>query len=398
MTATTLPLSGADARAAAKSAAIPWYLAAVLLSSTFIAVGLLWDISWHQSVGRDSFWTLPHLLEQLGAFIAGTSCGWVVLHTTFAGSPEARSESVRFWGFRGPLGAWVCIWGTLVMITSAPFDNWWHNAYGLDVMIISPPHMVLALGMNSLQFGAMLMALAPMNRATDPAETKRLGWCYAYAAGVLVCMITILISEYSSDPNNWHNALFYKVTAGALTLFLVASARGSRLAWPATSTAAIAMGIILALMWILPLFPATPKLAPIYNPVTRMVPPHFPLLLIAPAFVIDLLMRRTGRNHDWRLALAIGVSFVAVMLVVHWFFAEFMLSPWARNAFFMADQWPYEAKLGPWRYEYWGLDVDANGAWSAARFATGLVIATVLGFASARIGLWWGNGMARVRR
>ena len=29
------------------------------------------------------------------------------------------------------------------MIVSAPFDNWWHNAYGLDVRIISHPHMVL---------------------------------------------------------------------------------------------------------------------------------------------------------------------------------------------------------------------------------------------------------------
>ncbi len=53
---------------------------------------------------------------------------------------------MRFWGFSGPLGAWVTIWGTFVMITSAPFDNWWHNAYGLDVKIVSPPHMVLAAG------------------------------------------------------------------------------------------------------------------------------------------------------------------------------------------------------------------------------------------------------------
>jgi len=32
------------------------------------------------------------------------------------------------------------------MLASAPFDDWWHNAYGLDVRIISPPHMVLAAG------------------------------------------------------------------------------------------------------------------------------------------------------------------------------------------------------------------------------------------------------------
>jgi hypothetical protein len=62
---------------------------------------------------------------------------------------------VRFWRFfQAPLGAWVCIWGTIMMITSAPFDNWWHNAYGLDVKIISPPHIILALGLLDITHGA----------------------------------------------------------------------------------------------------------------------------------------------------------------------------------------------------------------------------------------------------
>ena len=35
--------------------------------------------------------------------------------------------------------------------TSAPLDDWWHRAYGLDVKILSPPHMVLAAGMMAVQ-------------------------------------------------------------------------------------------------------------------------------------------------------------------------------------------------------------------------------------------------------
>ena len=84
---------------------------AVLVSSACIVVGLLWDISWHSTIGRDTFWSPPHLLEQLGAVVAGVSCGWLVLRTTFVGTPEQRGTSVRFWGFSGPLGAWVTIWG-----------------------------------------------------------------------------------------------------------------------------------------------------------------------------------------------------------------------------------------------------------------------------------------------
>jgi hypothetical protein len=175
----------ADARAGVTASTIPWPLYAVVLASTCIVVGLIWDVSWHRTVGRDTFWTLAHVLEQLAAVIAGLSCGWIVLRTTFAGTPEAKAQSVRFWGFfQGPLGAWVCIWGTLMMITSAPFDSWWHNAYGLDVKIISPPHMILAWGMIGIQIGAMLMALSAQNRASGE-DQRMYSIVHAYTAGIL---------------------------------------------------------------------------------------------------------------------------------------------------------------------------------------------------------------------
>ena len=125
---------------------IPWHLTAVLFAATSVVVGVIWDISWHRSIGRDTFWTPAHLAIYLGGIVAGLACGWLVLRTTFAGTSEERAATVRFWGFRGPLGAWVCIWGAIAMITSAPFDNWWHDAYGLDVKVLSPPHVLLALG------------------------------------------------------------------------------------------------------------------------------------------------------------------------------------------------------------------------------------------------------------
>jgi len=373
-----------------------WVLYAVLASSIAIVVGLIWDISWHRTVGRDTFWTLPHVLEQLAAIVTGFSCGWLVLHTTWAGTPEARSSSVRFWGFRGPFGAWVCIWGTLMMITSAPFDNWWHGAYGLDVKIVSPPHIVLLIGMAGIQLGAMLLALTAQNLA--PSESAaRWGLLYATAAAVLVTMGGTAIMEYAGFPNDTHNALFYQVTAGVFPILLIGTARAGRLRWPATTTALLYMSIVLLMSWILQLFPATAKLAPIYNPVTHMVPPPFPLLLVIPAVGLDLLLRWWGPGRDWRLALMAGPLFVALMLV-HWWWAEFLLTPHARNWFFGADQWDYTLRLGKWRYEFWNLDKDAAGIWSPRLFFKGLAIATGIGLASTRLGLWWGNWMQRVRR
>ncbi len=373
-----------------------WPLRLVLACSISIIIGIIWDISWHRTIGRDTFWSPPHLLEQIAAAAAGIGCGWLVLRTTFAGTEASRARSVRFWGFRGPLGAWVCIWGAIMMVTSAPFDDWWHNAYGLDVKIISPPHVVLAVGMIAIQVGAMIMALAAQNRATED-ETRRFGLVYALSAGILLTMHATVIMEYAAFGNHMHGSTFYRVTALGIPAILVAAARASRLRWPATITAAIYMAIVIVMIWTLQLFPGEPKLAPIYNPVTQMVPPPFPLLLIVPAVIIDLLMQRI-RGHDWMLSVVIALAFVVVMLAVHWFWAEFLLSPHARNFVFGVDQWNYNLRVGPGRYRYWNLDRDALGAPSPGRFLRGLAIAVATGFVSVRVGLWCGNGMARVQR
>jgi hypothetical protein len=396
----TLAREGGPARAegADPTDGTPWVLYAVLFASTCIVVGLIWDISWHMTIGRDTLWSPPHVIEQIGASVAGLACGWLVLKITFAGTAAERDRSVRFWGFRGPLGAWVCIWGALAMIASVPFDDWWHNAYGLDVQILSPPHTVLAAGMMAIQLGAMIMALGAQNRARAPGAGRRFGLMYVYAAGIFVAMAATVATEYVARPNVMHGSMFYKVTAGLFPLLLLAVARASRVRWPATLTAAVYMAVILAMIWVLQLFPATPRLAPIYNPVTRMVPVPFPLLLIVPGFVLDLLLQRMRDRNDWLLAAVAGVAFVAVMVGVHWAWAEFMLSPYARNFVFAGDQWPYTASLGPWRYEFWTLDTDAAGNWSPTLFLRGIGIAVVIGILSSRLGLAWGRWMARVRR
>jgi hypothetical protein len=367
----------------------PWVLYPILASSAAILIGLTWDISWHRTIGRDTFWSPPHVLEQLAAVVTGLTCGWLVLRITFAGTPAERASTVRFWGFRGPLGAWVCIWGTLMMIASAPFDDWWHNAYGLDVEIISPPHMVLASGMVGIQVGAMLLAVSAQNRAPE-ADRRRLGVIYAASTGVMLGMAATFILENAGYANEMHASPFYILTAIVMPKFLLASARGSRLRWPATTAALIYMGIVVLMIWVLQVWPATPRLAPIYNPVDRMVPPPFPLLLVFPGIALDLLLRRFGRTNDWLLAPVAGVLFVAVMLVTHWTWADFIVSP-NRSPLLGADLWDYDSRLGPWRYEFWVTERGAalwRGLGWAALFAT----------ISARIGLWWGKGMARVQR
>src|SRR3954471_7863798 len=156
----SFPREAVSASAATKARALPWFVYAVVLAAACIPIGALWDISWHSTIGRDSFWTPAHFMIYLGGAVPGMVCGWVVLKTSFFGSAEERAASVRYLRFHGPLGAWVSIWGSLTMLVSAPFDNWWHNAYGLAGAILSPPHALLVLGMYAVAVGALLLALS----------------------------------------------------------------------------------------------------------------------------------------------------------------------------------------------------------------------------------------------
>src|SRR5947209_7928748 len=122
---------------------MPWYLTFAILGVTSCMIGVQWDISWHRSIGRDAFWTAPHVAIYLCGVLAGISSGYLILRSSFAkgrGADQAREASVRVLGFRGPLGAFISAWGGVAMLVSAPFDNWWHDTYGLDVKILSPPH------------------------------------------------------------------------------------------------------------------------------------------------------------------------------------------------------------------------------------------------------------------
>jgi hypothetical protein len=367
-----------------------WHPAVVVFAAVCVMVGVYWDISWHMSIGRDSFWTPAHLLIQAGGIIAGLSSGYVALRTTFGGDPRAHDAAVTFWGFRAPLGAWVAIWGCLAMLVSAPFDNWWHNAYGLDVRIISPPHMVLALGIAGIGIGALLLALAQQNR--EGAKSKLPVWLFLVAGSLLLMDRAIMLYEYSS-PNQQHIGFFYIVSMLAYPMAIVLMSKASKMPWAATITSAIFMATMLALMWFIQLFPATPKLGPIYQPITRMVTLDFPVLVIIPSIAVDLIMQRV-RARPIVLAPILSFAFLALFIAAQWPFATFMISEAARNRFWNAENFVYW--LSPTGVEWSRRFVqDPPGS---ASFTSQLLLAFALGTFSSWVGLWFGHWMTKVRR
>ena len=372
--------------------AVPWYIWCGLLGVTSIVFGLYWDISWHMSIGRDTFWTPAHMAIQLGGIAIALSSVYLILSTTWGRNPAAKAASIQVWGFRGPLGAFLACWGGVVMVTSAPFDNWWHNSFGLDVAIVSPPHMVLGFGILAVAIGAFLLLVSWMNRAEGAAHTQ-LRRMYLLLGGVILSLHWVLLSEYA-DGSRMHGPTFYHVLCLGVPIILVSLARASGYRWGATTVAAIYTVWGLGQLWLLPLFPATPKLGPVFTNITHMVPLEFPTLLIVPAIVLDFLLNRYAHKNKWILAGMLGTAYLAVLLLVHWPFGDFMISPAARNWVFGQNYFPYMESPSEYHFNWeFGDLAPTTGA-----FLYGIGIALVTAILGSRIGLAAGDALHGLRR
>jgi hypothetical protein len=376
---------------------IPTYVYATVFSSLCIVIGLIWDISWHISIGRDGLLSPPHLAIYLGAIVAGTFSGFKVLKVSFWGSAEEKAQNVHFWGiFYASLGAMFCIWGAFAMLTSAPFDDWWHNTYGLDVTILSPPHSVLGLGMITVQFGAMISVLALHNRLNleeNPQAKTTLYLLYTISAGILIAMVSTFASEYMRR-GMMHSVLFYQVVMAIFPLFMCSIAYAARFRWAATRMALVYTLILWAMVIILPLFPAEPLLGPILYHIDRFQPYQFPLLLIVPAIGIDLVLNNYKSLNGWWLSLLLPAVFLALFFPAQWFFADFLQTPAARGHVFGQSAW-YYANDPNYAYRFAFAPWQVSSGWELVK---GLFIAYGLGVISTRIGISWGNWMKQVQR
>src|SRR5580698_5969677 len=230
---------------------IPWFLWALVGAVCLVTMGGQVDVSWHRSIGRDSFWTPPHMMVYACGLISGLTCAWLILATTFGNRPYLRTNSVNLFGLRAPLGAFVAAWGGLMMLYSAPVDNWWHNAYGLDVRVASPPHILLLSGTAAVGLGTLLLAAAHMNRAralhaeaANPAYAR----LFLFVGALAVIHLMSYSMGYTFDTR-LHQAKAYFVMSTGVPFAIAALTEARRGRWTATWIAGMYTVFMLALVW-----------------------------------------------------------------------------------------------------------------------------------------------------
>lgn len=370
--------------AATRADSIPWTIWACVAAVTSVMVGGHWDIAWHRAIGRDEFWTPPHIAIYFCGVLAGLACASMILRMSF-GQHEDRTGTVSIWGLRAPLGAFLIAWGGMLMLTSAPFDDWWHNAYGLDTKILSPPHIALVMGVLGVEAGTLLLILGAMNRSRG----SLLNWLFLYVGGCMMVTLMVSIMELSNRVLQ-HSAEFYRANAIVVPAALIAVGYASRHRWGSTLMASIYTLSIMLMIWILPLVSAEPKLGPVYYPVTHLVPPYFPPLIIVPALLMDWYRQKTAKPS----AIVLGLIFVGALLLVQWPFASFQMTEYARNWFFGAHYFGYYA--GPQSYQRRNLFVPVEK--TQVEFAWTMAQAVLCAILMSRLGLAWGRWMRSVVR
>ena len=149
----------------------------MLLAKMLGSWGLTWDIQWHVTIGRDSFWIPPHLIMYASVVVVlVVSFGVLALDTRRALAGRPPAGTIRVFGITGSRGFHLAAWGMALVILAAPIDDLWHRLFGLDVTLWSPPHL---LGL----FGAMVNTLGCLIIATEVYPARSRGRVAALVAG-----------------------------------------------------------------------------------------------------------------------------------------------------------------------------------------------------------------------
>jgi hypothetical protein len=364
----------------------------MLAGSAGIPLSLIWDYSWECTIGVDLFWGPPHTATYISVFLAGLGALSMIRHS---------GDGVRLGLLTAPAGAWISIWGALAFSAAVLFDRWWQGAYGLGAGIWHPPQICKAVAFFAVLSGTLVCYAAAQDAPFRTGSRWRTHG-FIMAGGLLLLLIGVVTLK-GSVPNFQHGSVFYEVACGSYSLPLAVMAIAGRGRFPATKAALVYMGLACAMMWMLPLFPARPLTAPVYNPMDHLMPPPFPLLLVIPALGLDLILKRgrlersvgmPGWMYSSLMIGIAGLAFAFALVGMQWFFSKFLLSGAADNWFLAGGgrHWPFFIKIPEQARRAF-----LNGSADELNESSLLVVGALAVF-STRVGAWVGQWLRGVRR
>jgi len=285
-------------------------------------IGFVWDVGWHADAGRDrELFTVPHVLILLG--LGGIAAAALV-------SVWSATRNQVDTGWRR--GRWHIPYASVPLfligfgaLIGFPLDDLWHGAYGIDVTMWSPTHLLMIGGASLSPIPMWLM----LTEARAP-KTGRGRLLWASMAGVVLVGLSTFQLEFDMGIPQWQAFYHPLLIAAAAGIALVAAraAIGRGGAGMATISFLVLRGLMALLV----------------GGVLGRSVPRFPLYL-GSALCIEAAFYLLRKRPVLVRALVSGLLISTVGLATEW--------PWTHLWF----QFPWQASILPftWMYVAMGL-------------------------------------------
>lgn len=274
-----------------------WSMAGVLsglIMLLVVVIGFYWDVAWHIDNGRDDeLFTPSHVMILVGLGGLIYAAGIAVLFASL----EKANTALKFGFLHVPWSAVLLTALGIGGVVAFPLDAMWHDAYGVDVTLWSPPHIQLVIS-GSLGTIALWLMLAEARPWAEPTLLGR--FINVLTAGTVLVGMSTLQGEFDYGVPQFQ-VLYLPVLimiAAGFTLLAVRRALGP---WGAVKV----VGIYLVLRAFL---------AFSIGGVLNHTVPHFPLYL-GSALVVEGAFAWLGTRRPLRLALVTGALVGTVGLI-----------------------------------------------------------------------------------
>lgn len=251
-----------------------WLLLLAATGALMMPLGGHWDVAFHMDAGREGLFSPPHRLIYGGILLS-----MVVIGAALLRKPQGTTWLAHW---RSDAAAFAAGIAMAAQLASAPFDELWHNLFGLDVSVWSPPHALLIGGAT-----AVCLTLASIS-VRGPLAVVSAARLLAVAAALLA--IDVFLAESVYPMPAWHMSqhrpafVFPLLEVVGATLAALVASRVVALRFAGTAAVAVFLALRLAVYPFLALLGVTAT-------------PRFPLWLLGLVVVGILVDVLAGRRR-----------------------------------------------------------------------------------------------------
>ncbi|HEX7166627.1 MAG TPA: hypothetical protein VF230_06580 [Acidimicrobiales bacterium] len=268
--------------------------------------GFYSDVAWHVGLGRDDIlFTSPHTSIFLGLqliLLSSAVCIWTATATKV--DTPFRVGALRVPASAIPLGALG-----LAAVAGFPLDELWHQAYGIDVTMWSPTHMLMILG-------ACFVGIASWTVLGEAKVRARGGWkrgLHVVAAVLTLQGLTAPLGEFAFGVPQFQQ-IFHPIIVSIAAGFALVAIRLVHGRWWGIGITTISFLLQANVMGT--------------EGETGPVDTRSPALYIGSALLVELLARAIGTERVVRFAIATGVLVGTVGLATEWAWNAGAYQPW----------------------------------------------------------------------